>query len=230
MRFFFVDPATEPGGLLRTRRIEGFVCELGWHALRADAEIVLPLLARLELGRSIVRTSFEVPEELAALYCGPAGVRGDVVTLRSGLEEIVQAARRLFPGAFLTGRPVLRHTESRVVLGGQVQHEVLGDTVVATPDFGATTSPSLWLGFEGPGARRSLAGPGFGVTGAGPLRAALFGTTIFPGTALRDRCAVRFLLRDAVAPADAEGVAREAEALLRERTGIAEPVVFRRLL
>ena len=239
----FVDPAPRPGGLLHSRRVEGFVCELGWQALRADPELVLPLIAKLRLDAAILPASSEVPDELAAAFCAPLGTVGEVVTLRSGLEAIVQAARSVFPGAFLLGRPIVRHTDELVVLGGEVQHEIAAQRILVTPDLGARFGPSLWFGFDDPAAQRALTGPGFVVepAAASPVRAALFSTSLWPGRALPGRSAARMLLHDiphgrhdgaadrADASADAEAVAQEAERLLRERTGLTSRVVFRRL-
>jgi oxygen-dependent protoporphyrinogen oxidase len=76
-----VDPAVEPGGLIRTERTAGFFCELGPQAVLDDAPDTLALIDRLGLGDRRVEASVEAGRRFVYL-------RGALRVLPSGPAQL----------------------------------------------------------------------------------------------------------------------------------------------
>ena len=226
-----IDPAPEPGGQLRTRRSAGYSCELGWQGLVADLGEVAWLLARLGLAQRVLPAAIPVPSGLAHAFFGPPGAATaecTPFTFRSGLEELVQAARRELAGSFVLGRPIVAVREDAVLLGGQVPLELSAHRVVRTAHQAAVPVPSVWFGFERSDAEACLRGAGLERTpGEDPrILAALYCSNLWPGCTLPGKFLVRIVLTRLEDP---EAQARTVDAWLRARTGLSGRCVFRRI-
>lgn len=226
-----VDTAPEPGGTWRTQRSEGFSCELGPQGFGLDAARER-LLAGLGLAGQLVRAQVEVPLPLRRLAFAGAGPDAPLVTLRTGVEDLVQALRRHLGPRLLLGRPIrTRHASGDgyvVDLGGAVQTELHTRALHDARDADPQGPPSsVHLGFWTGDALPFLRGAGI-LLDAPPLRAALYVSNVFPGRAVPGRFLVRVVAD--VAPALApESLAARAEAALRAATGLRGPLLFRRV-
>lgn len=135
-----VGRASQPGGRVRTLRIEGFHCELGPEAYRigTGTQALLEELGlktrQVPLARPIP-VQGEEPEVVTFLLRRILDDHdGQPASLRTGCEELVQALRRALDGMLMLGRPAtaIHHHEGgyQVQVGGEVSRTLSADEVV----------------------------------------------------------------------------------------------------
>jgi len=230
-----VEAAPQPGGSTRTRRSNGFGCELGRFAFTVDE--VRPLLERLERP---LRT-LEAQTATGLVFDGNASTEVEVdpvpISFRSGCEELFQACRRHLGATLRLGRAAsaLEPIEAgwEITLAGEVPARIrarklsvclppgqcatlLRELDPALAEVAATlvAEPRAFV-FLGGLASSCADLRGYGIVPATdvqtPVAETIFCTNAFPGLGLGDR----FLLRSEVTGAAARGTDAEITAVAR---------------
>lgn len=255
-RAMVVERAAEPGGSARTRRTEGFVCELGpfalarreWDVHAACLDMPPPRVDLLPAAHTGWRWDGTALAEVAVADDPCSGV--------GGCEDLVTAYRRELDGALRLGREVtaLRHDDDgwQLELGGEAAATVRARTVALAMSIDAAARlcarlhapigdtaarlrtaafAHVFLGlWQDAAATAALRGYGVLATDAAPgcARELLFCSNAFPRRAVAGKALVRVELHGDL-PADDDALAALGERELRNITGWTGDVLFRRV-
>ncbi|MBP8300144.1 MAG: NAD(P)-binding protein [Planctomycetes bacterium] len=250
-----VEEQPQPGGTFRTQRSNGFACELGPFAVTRDE--VDPLLALLPQPPPLI--GIQPSARQGWLWNGTertaVAVDPEPWSFRSGIEEVVQHARRELGTALRLGRAVTatRPTPTgwEVELGGEVPsilrtRELHFCTPVATtsrllapldPALGHVaerleSEPRAFAFFGGyQQDLPELTGYGMVPTDdlTSPVQEVIFCAQVFPGRALPGQALIRVELAGALLAEQDTAVLAAAEQELRRWTGCRGRLGFTKL-
>lgn len=247
-----VEAMPEPGGSTRTRRSEGYLCELGPAAMaRADLVALLePLRARPPIAESIATTGFAHNGRLLQ----PVAVAGEPAAPLAGFEAVIMAYRRELGARLRLGRRVeaLRpaRTGFEALLGGEVPGRFqaaevdlcvgLDEAARLLAPFDAElmalqprlrTEPRAFV-FLGALAADVPHWRNYGILLEGadePVLEVLFPCNAFAGRARPGKALARLECRGSLLELDDDGLAAAAAARLQQITGRGAPIRFQRV-